>query len=184
MKNVILAAFTFVAINQTIAQGFELPTEDKAVVYITRVTSLGAAISFKYFHNKNYIGKFNSGKYIRYECEPGKHLFWARSENRDFITAEFEAGKIYIIDAQARMGGMKAQVRLIPVDGKDAKLLAKVEKLVNKKPPKQHSPHEIKEMNAMLMSNIDEGMEVLEKKKAKGKVGHITTDMNYEIGGG
>ena len=86
------------------------------MVYFTRVGSTGFLINFKYFDGENYLGKFNHGKYLAYECEPGKHLFWAKSENIDYVEAELEAGKIYIIDSEPQMGAIKAGVKLVPFD--------------------------------------------------------------------
>jgi len=51
-----------------------------------------------------------------YECEPGKHVFWASSENKSVIEAELEAGKVYIINSEVRMGILYAEVELLPFD--------------------------------------------------------------------
>ncbi|QOG02930.1 hypothetical protein [Flavobacterium sp. MDT1-60] len=96
------------------AQELKKPTEGKSVVYFVRSSAMGFLINFKYFDGEKYLGKFNYGKYLVYECEPGKHIFWSRSENTDFIEADLEAGKIYIVDSAAQMGAIKAGVELIP----------------------------------------------------------------------
>ena len=98
------------------AQELTKPSEGKSMVYFTRVGATGFLINFKYFDGENYLGKFNHGKYLAYECEPGKHLFWAKSENIDYVEAELEAGKIYIIDSEPQMGAIKAGVKLVPFD--------------------------------------------------------------------
>ena len=96
------------------SQELRKPIEGKAIVYFVRSTGMGALINFKYFDGEKYLGKFNYGKYLVYECEPGKHVFWSRSENTDFIEAELEAGKTYIVDSEAQMGAIKAGVELVP----------------------------------------------------------------------
>lgn len=96
--------------------GLAKPSEGKAMVYFVRSSSLGFLINFKYFDGETYLGKFNHGKYLAYECAPGKHLFWSKSENTDYLEAELEAGKIYIIDAEPQMGAIKAGVKLVPYD--------------------------------------------------------------------
>lgn len=90
------------------AQGIQPPPPDKAVVYFVRSSSAGFAINFSYFDSTRLIGIFAGKGYFRYECEPGFHLFWARSENKDFVEAEVEAGKIYLIEAISQMGWVKA----------------------------------------------------------------------------
>jgi hypothetical protein len=116
---------------------------DKAVVYFVRTSSLGFAINFSYFDSTRLIAKFNGPKYFRYECEPGSHLFWARSENRDFVEAEVEGGKIYFIEAVPKMGGIKAGVALVPLNPNDEKKMDKVLKLLNKKSPETFTEEEI-----------------------------------------
>src|SRR5687768_7278818 len=99
MKKQIFLVVLFLLITiSLIAQNIEPAPPDKAVIYFTRTGSLGLAINFSYFDSTKLVGVFNGPKYIRYECEPGTHLFWARSENRSFIEGEVEAGKIYFIE--------------------------------------------------------------------------------------
>ncbi len=173
-------AVIFACING-FSQGFTPPSEGKAVVYITRVAKLGAAVNFRYFHNDQFISRFNAGKYIRYECEPGEHLFWAKSENRDFVTAELEAGKIYVIDAKVQMGGMKARVKLVPIDFSDPKYLAKIEKLVNKKPPHMLKEADMTKLKAKYEDDIAKSLDKYETTlKAQRTIAHLAPDMVYK----
>lgn len=149
-----------------ISQTIEPAPLDKAVVYFARPSSLGFAINFSYFDSTKLIGKFNGPKYIRYECEPGLHLFWARSENRDFVEAEVEGGKIYFIEAIVKMGAIKAGVELLPVDPNDAKRMKKILKLIGKKPSESFSTSELEyDRDADV---ILRGMERYKKEKEKG----------------
>ena len=115
MKKVILIIAVLIS-TLSYAQELKKPSEGKALVYFTRTSSLGFLINFKYFDNDIYLGKFNHGKFLAYECNPGKHLFWSKSENIDFVEAELEAGKVYIIDSEPQMGAFKASVKLVPFD--------------------------------------------------------------------
>ncbi len=99
MKKIIPLLLVIFAINVQ-AQELKKPSERKAMVYFTRVEALGFLINFKYFDGEKYLGKFNYGKYLAYECDPGKHIFWAKSENSDFVEADLEPNKIYILDSQ------------------------------------------------------------------------------------
>lgn len=113
MKKIFILAFVMLSI-AIYSQELRKPSEGKVVVYFVRSSGMGALINFKYFDGEKYLGKFNYGKYLVYECDPGKHVFWSRSENTDFIEAELEADKIYIVDSEAQMGAIKAGVKLVP----------------------------------------------------------------------
>src|SRR5262245_4332351 len=125
MKTLFMLLVCVLVSATTFAQGITPAPDDKAVVYFVRTSSLGFAINFSYFDSTKLIGRFNGPKYIRYECAPGAHLFWGRSENRDFVEAEVEAGKIYFIEAIPKMGAMKAAIQLEPVDPNDPKKMEK-----------------------------------------------------------
>jgi len=61
------------------------------------------------------IGLSQAKSYFAYECEPGKHLFIGRAENKRVVEADLEAGKTYYILTQVKMGGWKARMEFIPV---------------------------------------------------------------------
>lgn len=113
MKRIFFLFFTIVSIT-CYSQELRKPSDGKSIVYFVRSSSTGFLINFKYFDGEKYLGKFNYGKYFVYECEPGKHIFWSRSENTDFIEADLEVGKTYIVDSEAQMGAIKAGVKLVP----------------------------------------------------------------------
>lgn len=127
------------------AQKLMKPSENKSMVYFVRTSSMGFAINFKYFDGKEYIGKFKGKGYLAYECEPGKHLFWASSENVDFIEATLEAGKTYVILAVPMMGAIKAAVALSILDFSDKKDVKKVGKVVGNTPPPYFSTADLTE---------------------------------------
>lgn len=111
MKN-LLVLVLFIT-NFAFAQELDTPKEGKVLVYFTRYDATGFLINFKYFDGDKYLGKFNHGKYMVYECEPGKHIFWSKAENFDFVEAELEAGRVYIIDSRPQVGAIKAGVNLV-----------------------------------------------------------------------
>jgi hypothetical protein len=111
------------------------PSEGKSLVYFTRFNSTGFALNFRLFCDDKYIGKITYGDYIVYECEPGDHIFWATSENRDYVASNLEANKTYVIDVQGQMGAFIASVALEPLSPKDKrhqKIFYKVIKKHNK----------------------------------------------------
>jgi hypothetical protein len=175
---VILASFcSFYAGAQTI----DPAPADKAVVYFVRPSALGFAINFTYFDSTRLIGKFNGPAYIRYTCDPGRHLFWARSENRDFVEADVEAGKVYFIEAIVKMGAVKAAVALEPVDPNDEKRMKRIMKLIGKKKSQSFTDDELKAEEEKMQDVIARGLEKYaeERKNGKAKPG-LDKNMAYK----
>ncbi len=163
-KNILLFASVALINTNILAQD----ASPKSTVYFTRANSLGALINFTYFDGDRAIGKFNGMGYFIYECEPGEHLFWARSENKSFVQAELEPGKTYLIDVQPRMGGLKASVKLVPVDKNDYKMKP-IQRLVTKREPIVFSEEELAKIQENMAEVIGRGMENYDKKLEKEK---------------
>lgn len=180
MKKITLLIILFLSSIPLFSQEFKKPSEGKALVYITRSASAGFAINFKFFDGDNYLGKFNGGKYLVYECEPGEHLFWAKSENFDFVEANLEAGKVYILDAVGKMGGLKAAVQLKPLEKNDEKHLGKIIKVINKNKEVQLNAEELDENDkAEIEELVAKSKGKLEEKRSKKEIKQITADMYY-----
>lgn len=160
----ILAILTHISLQ---AQTIKPAPSDKAVVYFVRSSSLGALINFTYFDSAMAIGRFNGPKFMRYECEPGHHLFWARSENKDFVNADLEAGKIYVIDVIPVMGAIKAGVMLSPINSGDYKL-KRIQKLLTKRESETFSKQELEHLQIKMEDVIIRGL-----NKAKKLDGYI-----------
>ena len=157
------------------------PTEGKSVIYFIRTTQAGSLINFKYFDGEKYLGKFNGRHYFQYECNPGKHTFWAKSENIDFIEADIKANSIYFIEAKARMGMIKASVKLFPVDFKNKRQMKKINKIFKKKDILIRDTEKIAEEAVELEERIQKWFKKIAKKKEKGrKVKKITPEMEYK----
>ena len=142
----------------------------KAVIYIVRPSSMGFAVNFSYFDGTKLIGKFNGPRYIRYECDPGYHLFWVRSENRDYVEADVDTGRIYFLEAIPHMGALKAEAQLIPLDLKNQKEMTKVMDLLAKKPSESFSVLEIEAETLKMQDAITKGMMKYKEDKDKGVV--------------
>ena len=171
MKNsiIVIAMILFSSVI-CFSQGINPAPENKAVVYFVRPSSMGFAINFSYFDSTRFIGKFNGPKYLRYECDPGVHLFWARSENKDFVEADVEAGKIYFIEALPKMGAIKAGVKLLPADPNDPKKMKKILNLINKKPSESFTAEELEIEATSNKELIERGLEKYREYKAKGEI--------------
>ncbi|RZS93441.1 hypothetical protein [Aquimarina brevivitae] len=157
------------------------PSENKAVVYFVRTSTGGALIGFKYFDDNSYIGKFKGRNYLRYECEPGKHTFWATSENTDFIEADLKAGEIYFVEVKAQMGLAAARVKLLNVDYGKASQLKKVKKVLAKKEGVTFEANELLEQQEKMASKISSNLERIAEKKQKKEFTIITQDMHYML---
>ncbi|MBC8320716.1 MAG: hypothetical protein H8E34_08340 [Bacteroidetes bacterium] len=181
MKTKLLVIITIIMLSSIFslfAQGFQPPTEGKAVVYFVRVTHYGLAISFEYFHQDKYIGVFKGQNYFRYECDPGEQLFWASTENKEFVTADLKAGGTYIVIVDVIMGAWKARVGLTPISVNDQKLFERAEKLINKKKPIVTSEAKIENMNKKLNDFITEKLEKYNNDWKNDKnFKHISADM-------
>lgn len=144
--------------------GFYPPEKGKVAVYFVRKdVAPGLVIAFEYFHENQYIGKFYANGYLRYECDPGENLFWASSENKEFITTDLEANQIYIIRVTQTMGGVKAHVAFRPVTQYDKKSLKKVVGYVNKKDVDFIEESELVSRNNELKSFIVDNLNRYEK---------------------
>ena len=187
MKNLqslgILIVF-FLGINSSFSQNSNTqpvvkPSEGKSMVYITR--SGGAMLmNFRVFDKDLFIGSLEYGSYFLYECEPGQHLFWAASENRDFVMANLEANKVYVIDLEARMGAFIAAVAVVPQNPNEKRDRKKFYRTVKKE-------LSISKFQANLTSedkesNIKEALEKFEdlKKKNSSKIMILNPEMNFE----
>jgi hypothetical protein len=183
MKNlIILTALIFFFLPDCESQNIQPAPPDKAVVYFVRPSSLGFAVNFTYFDSTKLVGKFNAPRYIRYECDPGRHLFWARSENKDFVEAEVDAGRIYFLEAIPHMGALKAAVELKPLDLMNQKELKKVFDLLEKKPSETFTALDIEMETQNMLDVIARGMEKYKEDKAKGVVfEHLDRNMYLNL---
>ena len=91
------------------------PTKEKALVRIMRPSGMGSAINFNIWDGEKVIGNSVAKGQFDYLADPGKHIFVAIAENKTFLDAELEAGKVYYILTQVKMGMWKARVGLVPV---------------------------------------------------------------------
>lgn len=194
---VILLALLF-GVSPTAAQGFKPPAEGKAVIYFTPIYKVP---KYKFFHNEKYIGIINKRNYIRYECEPGQHLFWASSGNKEFITADLKEGETYLVIVVSTFNILKYNVGFVPYnyykdehaiwgtigwapkgtsssDKDSKKILKKAKKIIVKKPSNLASNSEAEEENARLQEFIKEQLvNYNEEWKHKQNFKHISPDM-------
>ena len=82
-----------------------VPIQDKAVVFVIRPTAYAFAIRMDVKCDSVYIGTTGPKSYIYTVLSPGTYTFLSRSENKSFLEVSLEAGKIYYLEQQVKMGG-------------------------------------------------------------------------------
>ena len=101
------------------AKNLKIP-DNKALVYIFRKSSLGAAIGLSVDINNKELAKFYPKKFYLCVLEPGKYLFTGHGENEDEIIVTLEQGKKYYIEVLPKMGFAIARCKLelvTPLEG-------------------------------------------------------------------
>lgn len=173
---VFLFGFSTVFSQKVTTQAIERPSEGKSLVYILK-TGAGVLINFRIYDKDVFLGAVASGKYLVYECEPGEHLFWASSENRDYVEANLEPNAVYVLNAEGQMGAFVAGVNLKPLNPnefRDKKIFYQVVK------------NDTKKVYAKLeddkSENIAKAMAKYQelKEKKSNKISYLLPDMKFE----
>ena len=128
---------------------------------------------FKIFHNDKFLTEIKSENCFRYECSPGKHLFWSVSENHEYLEAELEAGKTYIIQATVTMGVFKGRGFFTPVSYTDKERFEKTRTVIMTFPPFIPAEAIVTKMNEKLAKEIRECLQDYETKKKSGTMFNV-----------
>lgn len=76
----------------------------------------GSAMVFKVREGEEVIGMLKSGTYFTVDVAPGTHVYAMRSEAKDELTIEVEAGETYYVAASVQMGVLAGRPNLSPSD--------------------------------------------------------------------
>lgn len=156
--------------------GFVKPDKGYVAVYFVRKSVYAAAWRINVFDNRQYIGGTISGTYMRYECDPGKHLFWFWGEdNKDkfYLPADLELNKTYIIEISASLlpnkqrreidkGEFPYEIEVIPASMSDSKKLNKLISVVKKNNLRSYPEHVIIKLNSEYEFEIRKSLEEFE----------------------
>ena len=184
IKCIAVLIFSVISFSKTYSQEtitIKKPTEGKSLVYFIRPTAVAFLVNFKVFDKDHFLGTLSSKKYFTYECEPGEHLFWATSENRDYVIATLEANKTYVINVSPQMGAFVAGVNVIPCDPN----IVNHKKLFNKALTKgKEMIQEEKEASNDQSETIRKGLEKYDELVASesNKIARLHPNMNFENG--
>ncbi len=161
-------------------QSIESPSEGKVLIYFVRASSEGSLVNFKVFHEDQLIGISKTGRYFTYEVEPGEHLFWATSENKDFLEATFEANKTYVINVEAELGFAIARAKIHAMNPEEYFHKKRFHKIIRKhKKVDRLEQLGDKEYD---IDRIEEALEKYEKRAQKNSVlnEELDSEMNWE----
>lgn len=173
---VVFSGLSAVSAQKVTNQSIDKPAAGKSLVYILK-TGAGMLLNFRVYDKDKFLGAIPSGKYLVYECDPGEHLFWAVSENRDYVEANLEPDSVYVLNAEGQMGAFIASVSLRPLkptEFRDKKVFYQVIKNDKKMPyqPSQDTKTE----------NIAKAMEKYNDLKSRNanKIAVLSSDMKFE----
>ena len=138
----LVAASAFMVLASTVAAGDDeeyveftkdhplgQPEAGKALIYVLRPTSIGAAVKSFFIVDDTPAGINRGSSYFFIQVDPGKRLFWSKSENVDALELAVEAGKTYYIQQHVQMGGFRARTKLeVLGDAEGQAALAKCKK--------------------------------------------------------
>lgn len=174
-----LLSLTVSAQNENNVPLLKKPSEGKVLIYFVRPGALAFLIDFKVFHQDKYLGKISSNNYLTYECEPGEQLFWAASENRDFVLANLEANKTYVVAISAQMGAFSAQVNVKPLSPKNEKDIKSLNFILGKNKGRDFTEESVQFEDQY--ESAQAGLKKYEKLKESGsdKILKLTADMNF-----
>jgi hypothetical protein len=178
--SLILSTILVLVCYSIFSQGFQPPSKNKAVVYFVRVSSYGKEAPFDFFHQNKFIGESKGVGYFKYECAPGKQLFWATSENKEFLTANLKEGGTYVVIVDIIIGWAKAHVGLSPISVNDKEIYSRAKHVVSNKKPTFQDSKFVEEKNRELLGSINEDLQLYENMP-KEKFRHISESMAIPI---
>jgi len=117
MKNILFISLFLFICPPIMSQTFDPAPQDKAIVYFVRTVKggFGSLANTFMFDSEEAIGMLSYRNFIRFECEPGEHLFWAIRSNistitftyyKSYITANLDPGKTYLVEVRLQMEGI------------------------------------------------------------------------------
>lgn len=166
---------TSVFSQNTTTQSIDKPSEGKSLVYFLR-SGPGYLLNFRIYDKDKFLGAISGGNYLVYECEPGEHLFWATSENRDYIEASLLPNSVYVINAEGQMGAFLAGVNLKPLNPnefRDKKLFYQV--------VKNDTKHVFDYPTDNKSENIKKGLETYDNLKSSNSNKIMILDTNWKF---
>jgi hypothetical protein len=125
IRHTLLACLAIiVAIFPAPSMSTEVPQADPdrgLVVFYRAKNFKGGAIQFNVQHSDGVIGTLTNGSFLYKYLEPGQHTFWSQVISQDSVTLTVEAGKIYYVKGETKIGIHAGRPRLTQVSENEAK---------------------------------------------------------------
>ena len=105
------------------------PIENKAIVFIIRPSIIGYKLNpyIDVFCDKAEVGSTDFSTYLYTVVDPGKHGFISKAENKATLELDTEAGKIYYVEQQVKMGFTdKSRTKLVLISEEQGKEFIKI----------------------------------------------------------
>ena len=93
----------------------------KARIYVLRTTSLGCGVSMKVTDTGHLVGKTGAKGFLCWERPPGNILIKSKAENTCTLPLRTEAGSVYYVHQQVRMGILYARNKLLLLPEQEGK---------------------------------------------------------------
>jgi hypothetical protein len=97
------------------AKTIQIP-DGKALVYVFRKSSVGAAVGLSVDLNNIELETFYPKRFYLCVLDPGKYVFTGHGENTDEMILKIDSGKKYFIEVTPQMGFLIARCKLSLVD--------------------------------------------------------------------
>jgi hypothetical protein len=168
MKNKLVFILTILMVFECTliySQGFQPPSAGKSVVYFVRPKGYRNKVEYQFFNNDKFIGVMLGGNYMRYECEPGKQLFWTFLENHKYMEANLEAGKVYIVKAFITEGVIQLRVFWGPVKYSEKERFEESRNMIMTMAPYIPADEDLIKMNKKLSKTIEKNLKRYKERK-------------------
>lgn len=107
-----------------------LPPPGKALIYVYRNETMGAAVKIPVTLNGKVAGDTASKTYFMWTVDPGTHEIGSLSETNQKLSLKCEAGKTYYVWQEMKMGTWSANTKLNQVDEATGRAAVKDCKLI------------------------------------------------------
>lgn len=162
------------------AQGIQPPAEGKSVIYI--VNLMFGFGETRIYDGSTLIEILKDKDYIRYECEPGEHLFLGLDgSGNDFFTTDFEANNIYLLSMRSVETSSFQSSDFNLFDKTSVNEAAKILAIINENAPNESGDDLLEETAIKLEKRARKALLRYETKlKKKRKYIHLSKEMFYQ----
>lgn len=102
-------------------QSVGLENPGMARIYLSRPSSLGAAVGMDVRDNSRLIGTTYAKGFLCWERPSGQMRLTSQAENLESRTVDIKSGYVYYYQQSMRVGTWKARNELVMLDGKEGK---------------------------------------------------------------